>query len=199
MRVANPGCHASGFLALVTPLVEAGLLPPDALLSVFSLTGYTGGGKSMIADYEAPERDGALDAPKPYALGQSHKHLPEMTKLAGLETPPVFVPIVADYPCGMLVTVPLHRSRLSGAPEEAARVYADYYQNGAVKYVAPAEFPPYANAMAGRDDLWVTVQGNGERVLLMSAFDNLGKGASGAAIQNMNLMLGAEELEGLIV
>jgi len=198
-RVANPGCHASGFLALAEPLVRAGALDAGAQLSVFSLTGYTGGGKAMIADYEAEGRDPALDAPKPYALGQSHKHLPEMTKIAGLETAPVFVPVVADFPCGMLVTVPLHRSQLLLPPEELGNIFAETYQTGAVRYVEAADFPPYANALAGRDDMLVSAQGNGERILLMSVFDNLGKGASGAAIQNMNLMTGADELLGLVL
>ncbi|MCR4935638.1 MAG: N-acetyl-gamma-glutamyl-phosphate reductase, partial [Oscillospiraceae bacterium] len=198
-RVANPGCHASGFLALVEPLVRAGALDSAAQLSVFSLTGYTGGGKAMIADYEAQGRDRALDAPKPYALGQSHKHLPEMTMIAGLQTAPVFVPVVADFPCGMLVTVPLHRSQLRLAPEELGKIYAENYHTGAVRYVEAAHFPPFANALAGRDDMLVSVQGNGDRILLMSVFDNLGKGASGAAIQNMNLMTGADELDGLVL
>ena len=198
-RVANPGCHASGFLALVEPLVRAGALDGAAQLSVFSLTGYTGGGKAMIADYEAAGRDASLDAPKPYALGQSHKHLPEMVQIAGLETAPVFVPVVADFPCGMLVTVPLHRSQLRLAPEELGKIYAENYHTGAVRYVEAAHFPPFANALAGRDDMLVSVQGNGDRILLMSVFDNLGKGASGAAIQNMNLMTGADELDGLVL
>ena len=198
-RLANPGCHASGFLALTAPLRQAGLLPSDAALSCFSLTGYTGGGKAMIAQYEDPGRDAALDAPKPYALGQTHKHLPEMQALAGLDLPPVFCPVVADFHCGMLVTVPLHRSQLNCDPAELGRFYADYYQGGAVRCAAPEDFPATANALAGRDGMLVTAAGNGERVLLTAVFDNLGKGASGAAIQNMNLMLGADELEGLVV
>lgn len=196
-RVANPGCHASGFLALVEPLVRCGVLDAGAALSCHSLTGYSGGGKAMIADYEAPDRDAALDAPRPYAWGQTHKHLPEMTKVAGLTVPPVFVPVVADYYTGMLVTVPLHRGQLTCPPEALPALYADYYTAGAVRYVPPEKFPASANALAGRDDLWVTVQGNGERIVLAAVFDNLGKGASGAAIQNMNLMTGAGELTGL--
>lgn len=198
-RVANPGCHASGFLALVAPLRQVGLLRSDAALSCFSLTGYTGGGKAMIAQYEDPARDASLDAPKPYALGQTHKHLPEMQMLAGLDQPPVFCPVVADFPCGMLVTVPLHRSQLNCDPAELGKLYAEYYQGGAVRYVPPEDFPTSANALAGRDGMLVTAAGNGERVLLMAVFDNLGKGASGAAIQNMNLMLGKDELEGLVI
>ena len=198
-RVANPGCHASGFLALTAPLRQTGALAPEVCLSCFSLTGYTGGGKKMIAQYEDPNRDPSLDAPKPYALGQTHKHLPEMQALAGLDAPPIFVPVVADFPCGMLVTVPLFRGQLACDPAELGRLYADYYHSGAVRYVAPEDFPAAANALAGRDGMLVTAAGNGERITLMAVFDNLGKGASGAAIQNMNLMLGRDELEGLAV
>lgn len=199
-RVANPGCHASGFLALVTPLVEQGLLDKDAQLTAFSLTGYTGGGKKMIAEYGSDGRDVLLDAPRQYGLSQKHKHLPEMTVVSGLTTLPVFCPIVGDFPCGMEVTVPLFASQVKGGPEDVAAVYRAYYQNGLVRFDEDASEGGFlsAGAMAGRDDMLVTVHGNAERMILTARFDNLGKGASGAAIQNMNILLGVDERTGLV-
>jgi len=198
-RIANPGCHASGFTALVAPLVENGIIPNDTRLSCFSLTGYSGGGKSMIADYEAQGRDGLLDAPRQYGLAQTHKHLPEMKKECGLDMSPVFCPVVAPYYAGMEVTVPLFRADIRGGAEDIAQVYGEYYKNGLVRFVPNCDEKGFlsAAAFAGRDDMQITVCGNGERILLISRFDNLGKGASGAAIQNMNLLLGADETEGL--
>ena len=199
-RVANPGCHATGFLSLAAPLVALGLLPRDAALTCFSLTGYSGGGKKMIAQYEAADREAALSSPAPYALGQTHKHLPEMKAVAGLDTAPVFIPIVDDYYKGMSTTIPLHRSQLRGvgSVEALRRAYADYYAGQALVTVAPeAPGMVYANAMAGRDALTVLVDGTDEAVTLTALFDNLGKGASGAAVQNMNLMLGLAETAGL--
>lgn len=199
-RVANPGCHATGFLSLAAPLVALGLLPRDAALTCFSLTGYSGGGKKMIAQYEAADRDAALSSPAPYALGQTHKHLPEMKMVAGLDTAPVFIPIVDDYYKGMSTTIPLHMSQLRGvgSVEALRQAYADYYAGQALVMVAPeAPGKVYANAMAGRDALTVLVDGTDEAVTLTALFDNLGKGASGAAVQNMNLMLGLAETAGL--
>ena len=199
-RVANPGCHATGFLSLAAPLVALGLLPRDAALTCFSLTGYSGGGKKMIAQYEAADREAALSSPAPYALGQTHKHLPEMKAVAGLDTAPVFIPIVDDYYKGMSTTIPLHMSQLRGvgSVEALRRAYADYYAGQALGMVAPeAPGKVYANAMAGRDALTVLVDGTDEAVTLTALFDNLGKGASGAAVQNMNLMLGLAETVGL--
>lgn len=199
-RVANPGCHATGFLSLAAPLVVLGLLPRDAALTCFSLTGYSGGGKKMIAQYEAADRDPALSSPAPYALGQTHKHLPEMKMVAGLDTAPVFIPIVDDYYKGMSTTIPLHMSQLRGvgSVEALRQAYADYYAGQALVTVAPeAPGKVYANAMAGRDALTVLVDGTDEAVTLTALFDNLGKGASGAAVQNMNLMLGLAETAGL--
>ncbi len=199
-RVANPGCHATGFLSLTAPLVALGLLPRDAALTCFSLTGYSGGGKKMIAQYEAADRDAALSSPAPYALGQTHKHLPEMKAVAGLDTAPVFIPIVDDYYKGMSTTIPLHMSQLRGvgSVEALRRAYADYYAGQTLVTVAPeAPGKVYANAMAGRDALTVLVDGTDEAVTLTALFDNLGKGASGAAVQNMNLMLGLAETAGL--
>ena len=199
-RIANPGCHASGFLALVAPLVKNGLLSPDTPLCCTSLTGYTGGGKKMIAEYEADARDALLDAPRMYGLSQTHKHLPEMTAIAGLSTAPVFCPIVAPYACGMEVTVPLFAHQIKGSVCDIEELYRTHYAKGLVRYAEDNEGGFLsANAFSGRDDMQVSVFGNEERILLVSRFDNLGKGASGAAIQNMNILLGADEAEGLNV
>ena len=199
-RIANPGCHATGFIALIAPLVENGLLSSDVRLSAFSLTGYSGGGKKMIAEYEAPDTDPLYRAPRQYGLGQTHKHLPEMSVVCGLQHAPVFCPIVAPYYAGMEVTVPLTPADTSASPEEIRKVYRDYYHSGLIRFAeAPDENGVLsAGAMAGRDSLEVSVFGNGERILLISRFDNLGKGASGAAIQNMNIALGLDEAEGLV-
>ena len=202
-RIANPGCHASGFIALVAPLVEQGLVAPDAMLTCFSLTGYSGGGKSMIAQYEASEPDPLFAAPRQYGLTQAHKHLPEMAQQCGLTNAPAFCPVVADYYAGMEVTVPLFREQARGGLSEIREVYRAYYQNqsGLVRYVENADENGFlsACAYAGRDDMAVTVCGNGDRMLLIARFDNLGKGASGAAIQNMNILLGFDETAGLNV
>ena len=198
-RIANPGCHASGFISLVEPLVHEGLVAPETAFTCFSVTGYSGGGKSMIADYEGEARDAALDSPRQYALGQSHKHLKEMVKLCGLETVPVFCPIVGDYYSGMAVTVPLFRKDLKGSVEDVKQLYASCYAGPIVKYRDYDGNMVAGNALSGRDDMVITVAGNEERILLVSLFDNLGKGASGAAIQNMNLLLGLDETTGLTV
>ena len=198
-RIANPGCHATGFIATVAPLVQAGLIAPDAQLSAFSLTGYSGGGKNMIAQYEAPadERDPLLDAPRLYGLAQTHKHLPEMVKVCGLQAAPVFAPIVGDYYAGMLVCVPV----FGQDPARLTEALSDYYAGSRLVRVRPdmdeAGFMS-AGAMAGRDSLEIAVFGNGERALVCARFDNLGKGASGAAIQNMNIVLGVDEALGLV-
>ena len=194
--VANPGCHASGFIALVRPLVEAGVIKKDACLSAYSLTGYTGGGKKMIAEYEADETD-ALLAPRPYGLTQNHKHLPEMKALSGLSVAPAFIPVVSSYPRGMLVSVPLFASEIEGDLGSVKAIYKDYYQSGVVRYEDTEEAFLSSSALAGRDDMVISAFGNEERILLTATFDNLGKGASGAAVQNMNLMLGIEETTGL--
>jgi N-acetyl-gamma-glutamyl-phosphate reductase len=197
-RIANPGCHASGFVALVEPLVRHGLVSRDAELCAFSLTGYSGGGKKMIAAYEegfgeGEERVGG----RQYALGQSHKHLPEMVKICGLESAPVFSPVVVPHYSGMEVTV-----QLFGVDIEAVKdVYRRYYRSGLVRFAEePSEGGFLSSAkFSGRDDMELSVYGSNGRVILVSRFDNLGKGASGAAIQNMNLVLGAREDEGLSV
>ncbi len=199
-RIANPGCHATGFISLIAPLVSAGLLKKDARLSCFSLTGYSGGGKKMIAEYESPEMDPLYLAPRQYGLGQSHKHLPEMSKVCGLDHAPVFCPIVAPYYAGMEVTVPLTPADTSATPEEIKEIYRAYYQGGLIRFAEGSDENGFLSgcAYAGRDDLEVSVYGNEERILLVSRFDNLGKGASGAAIQNMNLVLGLDENTGLV-
>jgi len=194
--VANPGCHASGFIALVQPLVEAGVLLKDAPLSCFSLTGYTGGGKKMIADYEG-EGAAALLAPRQYATGQKHKHLPEMQALTGLTRAPIFLPVVAAFPRGMQVSVPLPTDFLSCGAEGVKEVYRDLYQGGVVRYDDRSLASMPADALAGKDSMAISVVGNEDRIVAVATFDNLGKGASGAAIQNMNIMLGAEETTGL--
>ena len=198
-RIANPGCHAGGFIALVAPLVQEGLLSPDEPLSCFSLTGYSGGGKKMIAAYEEDGRDALLDAPRLYGLAQSHKHLPEMTKVCSLTVPPVFCPVVAPYYAGMQVTVPLFASQVHGGVKTLRELYASYYTDGLVHCVENADEDGFLSAgrFCGRDDMEITVCGNDERILLVSRFDNLGKGASGAAIQNMNLLMGVDETTGL--
>lgn len=199
-RIANPGCHASGFIALVQPLVAAGVIPANAQLSCFSLTGYSGGGKKMIGQYEEPGRDGLLDAPRMYGLPQVHKHIPEMAKVCGLELEPIFCPVVADYYAGMEVVVPLPRTLVQGGMEAVKQAYAAAYDQGFVKFVENADENGFlaSNAYAGRDDMQVTVEGNEDRMILVARFDNLGKGASGAAIQNMNIVLGLPQNTGLV-
>ena len=200
-RIANPGCHASGFVALIEPLVGAGMLTLTAPLSCFSLTGYSGGGKSMIAAYEAPDRDPLLAAPRQYGLTQSHKHLKEMQVITGIADAPLFCPIVAPFYSGMEVTVPLARSQVKGSIADLLALYRDYYRTGLVRVSDAADEGGFLSAAAfsGRDDMQITVTGNEERILLIARFDNLGKGASGSAIQNMNILLGTEEFVGLTV
>ncbi|MDR0530926.1 MAG: N-acetyl-gamma-glutamyl-phosphate reductase [Oscillospiraceae bacterium] len=199
-RIAAPGCHATGFLALARPLIQAGLLPADALLHCFSLTGYTGGGKAMIAAYEADTRAPGDDLclPRQYALEQSHKHLPEMTAIAGLAQPPVFCPVVVDIPRGMEVTIPLHRAQLTPGVSrgDLQACYQAYYQSAAAVRVVLD--PGRRTPISGFGDwLELTVAGNDERLLLVARLDNLGKGAAGAAVQCLNLALGLEETAGL--
>ncbi|MBQ3482916.1 MAG: N-acetyl-gamma-glutamyl-phosphate reductase [Clostridia bacterium] len=200
-RIANPGCHASGFLALVAPLVKAGILARDAALTCFSLTGYSGGGKKMIAEYESEARDALLGAPRQYGLSQSHKHLPEMVKLTGLTTAPVFCPIVGDFYSGMEVTVPLFAKDIKGTVEDIKNIYRAVYNTPVVHFEETADEGGFLSAgkLSLRDDMEISVAGNAERILLTARYDNLGKGASGAAIQNMNILLGTEETVGLSI
>ena len=200
-RIANPGCHASGFLSLATPLTENKIIPKEMQLSSFSLTGYSGGGKKMIAEYEAEGRNVLLDAPRLYGLTQMHKHLPEMKKIAGLEKDVIFSPIVAPYFAGMEVVIPISPAELSTTAAQIKEVYQDYYKTKIVHFNEKADEDGFlsAGAFAGKDDMEISLAGNEERLLLISRFDNLGKGASGAAIQNMNIALGIEESEGLVI
>lgn len=200
-RIANPGCHASGFVALVAPLVQQGILEPGALLSCFSLTGYSGGGKKMIAAYEDSARSALLDAPRQYGLTQQHKHLKEMKALCALENEPVFCPIVGDFYSGMEVTVPLFARQVNGTAGDIRDVYRTYYTDGLVRFTETPDSDGLlsAAALAGRDDMEISVFGNDTRILLTARFDNLGKGASGAAIQNLNILLGIDQAMGLNV
>lgn len=200
--VANPGCHATGFLAGAAPLVKLGILPKDYPVAAYSLTGYSGGGKKMIAQYEAPEKENDLFAPRVYGVDLHHKHLPEMQKIAGLAYPPVFSPIVDDYYKGMLTVLSLHNRLLKGCPttQDLYKALSTYYaQEPLIHVISPEERPSLmaANTMAGKDSLEIIVSGNEEQTLVSVRFDNLGKGASGAAVQNMNIMLGFPETTGL--
>lgn len=200
-RIANPGCHATGFISAAAPLVQAGLLPTNYPLTCFSLTGYSGGGKRMIADYEAEGRPTCLDAPGIYGLSLAHKHLPEMQKVCGLATAPVFLPVVDDYYKGMATTIMLHNRMLNGVAhaKDVQAVLATHYAGQRfVSVMSFGENDPliYANELAGTNDLRLIVCGNEELTTVTALFDNLGKGASGAAVQNMNIALGLDEATG---
>ena len=203
-RVAVPGCHATGFIAPTAPLVQLGLLPKTTQLCCYSLTGYSGGGKKMIAEYEAPRTDPALDAARPYGLALHHKHLPEMAAVTGLDKPPLFVPVLADYYAGMETMIPLDLPALGLTAQQVADALANYYADEALVRVHPLNTGTdggflAANKLAGRDSLEIFCLANpdGTQMQLISLFDNLGKGSSGAAVQCMNLMLGRKETEGL--
>ena len=197
--VANPGCHATGFISLVYPLVQLGILPPDYPLSVHSLTGYTGGGKKMIEQYEAPERDPEYVSPRHYGLTLSHKHIPEMMKVCGLTKKPIFCPIVCDFPQGMLVTVPLFLPELNLSLEQLRTAYADFYAGQENIRVLPTPESGFlgSNNVVGTNALNIFVSGNETQAIRSAQFDNLGKGASGAAVQNFNIMMGLDENTGL--
>lgn len=197
-RIANPGCHAIGFISLVKPLVDAKLLDKGKRLACYSVTGYSGGGKKMIEEYEK-SNDALLSAPRAYGLTQMHKHIPEMMKIGGLEKAPLFSPIVSNYYSGMEVTVLISAEDLNGTADEASDVYSEYYTDGVVKYKKSMDEDGFlsASALSGKDIMEITVTGNGERISLTSRFDNLGKGASGSAIQNMNIAMGIDEKTGL--
>ena len=201
-RVANPGCHATGFISTTAPLVAMGVIPKDYPMSCYSLTGYSGGGKKMIAEYEAEGRSLLLDAPGIYGLNLQHKHLPEMQTVTGLAYPPVFMPVVDDYYKGMATTIMLQNRLLPGQPsaEEICTKLADYYRNEHFVSVVPFgenDSKLYANKLAGTNRLEIVVCGHEEQTTVTAVFDNLGKGASGAAVQNMNIMLGLPEETGL--
>ena len=201
-RVANPGCHATGFISTTAPLVAMGVLPKDYPMSCYSLTGYSGGGKKMIAEYEAEGRSKLLNAPGIYGLNLQHKHLPEMQTVTGLAYPPVFMPVVDDYYKGMATTIMLQNRLLPGQPsaEDICTKLADYYRDEHFVSVVPFgenDSKLYANKLAGTNRLEIVVCGHEEQTTVTAVFDNLGKGASGAAVQNMNIMLGLPEETGL--
>lgn len=200
-RVAVPGCHASGFIALVYPLVAAGILPADALLTCTSVTGYSGGGKKMIAQYESGTRESYLNSPRQYGLTQEHKHLKEMKAITGIENAPMFSPIVADFYSGMAVSVPLFAKNLCNGKGicDIIDVYKATYNSDFVKYTEDlGEDAMFcAESMSGNDGMEILVQGNEERILLLARYDNLGKGASGAAIECMNILMGIDPKTGL--
>ena len=190
--VANPGCHATGFIAAVYPLIALGLLPSDYPLTCFSLTGYSGGGKTMIRSYEE-EKTAAMHSPMLYGLDLRHKHMPEMIHVTGLTRPPVFCPVVDDYYQGIALTISLHNNMLTGDPnaDKIRDRLAQYYHDEKFVTVAPelGQGMLESNWGAGEDSLELTVSGNNELTIITTRFDNLGKGASGAAIQNMEIML----------
>ena len=200
-RIAVPGCHASGFIALVRPLTESGILDKDARLTCHSVTGYSGGGKKMIAQYEDNQRDALLNAPRQYGLNQNHKHLREMKKLCGLENEPIFCPIVSDFYSGMEVTVPVFASQLKNGKtaEDIKSLYSKKYSGEIVKYreLSDADGMLSAAGMSGKDSMEISVFGNQDRILLTARYDNLGKGASGAAVEILNMLLKTEKSKGL--
>ena len=204
--VANPGCHATGFISLVRPLREMGLLAADYPITAHSLTGYTGGGKKMIEQYESPERDPEYVSPRHYSLGLSHKHIPEMMQQCSLNRKPIFCPIVCDFPQGMLVSVPLFTQMMSGSAslESVHQAYTEYYAGQQNITVMPLHGEGIlqggflgSNNIVGSNQLHIFVNGNENQILVSAQFDNLGKGASGAAVQNFNIMLGLDENTGL--
>ena len=202
-RVAVPGCHAGGFIALVYPLIKNGIISPDTKIACHSLTGYSGGGKKMIAEYEDENRSPLFDAPRQYGLTQQHKHLKEMKAITGLQVTPIFSPIVSDFYSGMEMTVPLFASDLCEGKtvEDIKNVYSSLYNSEIVKYKESMDEEGLmsANALSFKDRMEITVCGNEERILLIARYDNLGKGASGAALECMNIMLGNEPTLGLDV
>jgi N-acetyl-gamma-glutamyl-phosphate reductase len=199
-RIAVPGCHASGFIALVYPLIKNGIIADTALLTCHSITGYSGGGKKMIEEYRSEERDNALGAPRQYGLAQGHKHLPEMCKITGLKTLPIFCPIVADFYSGMEVTVPLFKEQLlKGDINEIKEIYRNAYNTSMVYYKDQSDEGGFLSACAleNKDVMQIEVFGNEERILLTARYDNLGKGASGAAVECLNIVLGEDKTKTL--
>ncbi len=202
-RIAVPGCHASGFIALVYPLVKAGILPNDALLTAHSLTGYSGGGKKMIAEYEDFEKEILLGGPRQYGLSQKHKHIPEMTKITGLTNAPVFCPIVGDFYSGMEVTIPLFKSQLTngGNIEKIKEIYKKTYTGPIVSYNEANDEEGFLSSVRYQDmdSMSVEVYGNDDRIILVARYDNLGKGASGAAVECLNIVLGEDKTKTLVI
>lgn len=204
-RIAVPGCYATGFISLVYPLITGGILPKDYPVSSFAISGYSGAGKRTIAAYESEDRAAELSSGREYALTQQHKHLKEMRKITGLARTPLFSPIIDDYYSGMVVSVQLYADLLTGkhTPESLLHYYAQYYDKKRFIRVSAADDAVAAsgflagNGLSGWDGLKIYVTGNEERIIVSSQFDNLGKGASGAAIQCMNILLGCDEAKGL--
>ena len=204
-RIAVPGCYASGFIGAAYPLVKEGILPADYPVSVFAVSGYSGGGKKLIAAYEEEGRDPKFDSARMYAWGQSHKHLKEMKAITGLAAEPLFCPLTTNYHSGMIVQVPLFTDRLNKkmTPEELRDFFAEYYKGEKFIKVLPfgadveAGGALFSDACAGWDGMEILVTGNNDRIVVATRFDNLGKGASGAAIQCMNIVLGCDEAKGL--
>ena len=200
-RVAVPGCHASGFISLVYPLIAGGIVSPEYPFVCHSVTGYSGGGKKMISEYEDKNRPAELDAPRQYGISQSHKHLPEMKAVCGLQFEPIFNPIVADYYSGMCVTLPLYGRFLTKkmSVNDLKSYFTEYYASSNFVDVSQEDTAYLsANILSGTNKMRLFVGGNDERIVLSSVFDNLGKGASGAAVQCMNIMLGLDERTGLL-
>ena len=191
-RIAVPGCHASGFIALIKPLVDRGIVSADAELVCNSLTGYSGGGKKMIAQYEADEVDELLCAPRVYGITQNHKHLKEMKHICSLNDMPLFTPIVSDFYSGMLVTVCLSKKSINGSIDDIKKAYSELYNTDIVKYVESIDQEGFISAagISGYDNMLVSVCGNEDRIMLCALYDNLGKGASGAAVECLNLVTG---------
>ncbi len=200
-RIAVSGCHACGFIVLTAPLVKAGVVDAQTVLSCTSLTGYSGGGKSMIAEYESQQRSPLLNAPRMYGLTQQHKHLKEMCAVTGLSRAPVFLPIVGDFYSGMQVTVPLPESQCKASRAQIEEIYRSVYDDAIIRWDAHMEQDGFLSALtlSGRDDMRVGLMGTDERLIAVAQYDNLGKGASGAAIECMNLALGLSDYEGLIL
>lgn len=200
-RIAVPGCYASGFIALVKPLVDAGFVSPDHGFMCHAASGYSGAGKKGIAQYEDAERDTSLDAPREYALPQEHKHLKEMRIISGLSVTPIFCPYICDYFSGMLVTVPIFKSDLQNGKtaEDIKNLYREKYNTAIVQYKDCMDEAGFlcANAKSEYDNMEITVCGNDERILLLARYDNLGKGASGAALECMNIKMGLSAEFGL--
>lgn len=204
-RVAVPGCHATGFVSLVIPLISLDIVQKDYPFTCHSITGYSGGGKKMISQYEGDSRTLDLDSPRQYGLLMNHKHLPEMKFITGVEYAPIFQPIVSDYYSGMLFTTTLHGRILNKKvkPEEIRQVYSEYYKEEPFIQINKIEENPAdgfvsANELSEKDGLEIFVSGNEEQIVLMARYDNLGKGASGAAVQCMNIMLNLPEGKGLV-
>lgn len=199
-RIAVPGCHAGGFIALIYPLVKSGIISKDIFLTVHSITGYSGGGKKMIAEYTNEQKNILLSAPRQYGISQNHKHLPEMVKISGLKNAPIFCPIVSNFYSGMEVTVPLFaKDLLYGDINTIRDIYKNLYNENIVKYNEASDEEGFLSAhkLSGKDAMSIEVHGNKERILLVARYDNLGKGASGAAIECLNIKLGCSKAKTL--